>query len=165
MLHFPYFFFKYMIFQRRQKVLLWCKGFSFQVSYPYCCYIWVGTFVCKCLSAHSDFSQKSVRSLHGNHLNDPPLVQVSVETSVPFWVYCLLSLHQLNTTTWRKNIKSCMWMFWNFNMKRSIKGSYRQVEQNSRTFQGLLKDFSTVFKDWKLKKNTDLHVKILLLKC
>ena len=31
--------------------------------------------------------------------------------------------------------------------------------------QGLLKDFSTVFKDWKLKKNTDLHIKILLLKC
>ena len=25
--------------------------------------------------------------------------------------------------------------------------------------------FPTVFKDWKLKKNTDLHVKILLLKC
>ena len=37
--------------------------------------------------------------------------------------------------------------------------------QNSRTFQGLLKDFPTVFKDLKLKKNTDLHVKILLLKC
>ena len=35
----------------------------------------------------------------------------------------------------------------------------------SRTFQGLLIDFSTVFKDWKLMKNTDLHVKILLLKC
>ena len=31
--------------------------------------------------------------------------------------------------------------------------------------QGLLKDFPTVFKDWKLKKNADLRVKILLLKC
>ena len=31
--------------------------------------------------------------------------------------------------------------------------------------QGLLKDFPTVFKDWKLKTNTDLHVKIPLLKC
>ena len=30
--------------------------------------------------------------------------------------------------------------------------------------QGLLKDFPTVFKDWKLKKNTDLHVKILFWK-
>ena len=35
----------------------------------------------------------------------------------------------------------------------------------SRTFQGLLKDFPTVFKDLKLKKNTDLHIKILLRKC
>ena len=32
---------------------------------------------------------------------------------------------------------------------------------NSRTFQEFLKDFITVFKDLKLKKNTDLHVKIL----
>ena len=30
--------------------------------------------------------------------------------------------------------------------------------KNSRTFQGLLKDFPTVFKYWKLKKNTGLHV-------
>ena len=37
---------------------------------------------------------------------------------------------------------------------------------NSRTFQGLLKDFPTVFEDIKkLMKNTDLHVKILLRKC
>ena len=41
----------------------------------------------------------------------------------------------------------------------------RQVCVNSRTFQGLLKDFSTVFKDCKLMKNTDLHVKIQFLKC
>ena len=40
-----------------------------------------------------------------------------------------------------------------------------KIVQNSRSFQGLLEDFPTVFKDWKLKKNTDLHVKILLLKC
>ena len=31
--------------------------------------------------------------------------------------------------------------------------------------QGLPKDLPTIFKDCKLKKNTDLHVKILLLKC
>ena len=44
-------------------------------------------------------------------------------------------------------------------------GSYRQDCVNSRTFQGLLKDIPTVFKDLYLKKNTDLHVKILFLKC
>ena len=37
--------------------------------------------------------------------------------------------------------------------------------QNSRTFQALLKDFPTVFKDWKLMQNTDLHITILLQKC
>ena len=37
--------------------------------------------------------------------------------------------------------------------------------QNSRTFQGLLKYFPTVFKDRKLTKNTDLHVKILFQNC
>ena len=31
--------------------------------------------------------------------------------------------------------------------------------------QGLLKYFPTVFNGLKTKKNTDLHVKILLLKC
>ena len=46
-----------------------------------------------------------------------------------------------------------------------LQGSYRQVCVQSRTFQGLLKDFPTVFKDWKLMKNTDLHIKILFLKC
>ena len=40
-----------------------------------------------------------------------------------------------------------------------------KMVSNSRTFQGLLKDFPTVFKDLKLKKNTDLHRKFLLLKC
>ena len=50
-------------------------------------------------------------------------------------------------------------------MKIDRQGSYRQVCVNSRTFQGLLKDFPTVFKDWKLMKNTDLHNKILLRKC
>ena len=44
-------------------------------------------------------------------------------------------------------------------------GSYRQDCVKFMTFQGLLKDFPTVFMDWKLKKNTDLQVKILLLKC
>ena len=33
------------------------------------------------------------------------------------------------------------------------------------TFQGLLNDFLTVFMAWKLMKNTDLFVKILLWKC
>ena len=40
-----------------------------------------------------------------------------------------------------------------------------KIAYNSRTFQGFLKDFPTNFKDLKLKKNTDSHVKILLLKC
>ena len=31
--------------------------------------------------------------------------------------------------------------------------------------QGLLKDFPTVFKDLKLMKNADLHVKVKFLKC
>ena len=42
-------------------------------------------------------------------------------------------------------------------------GSYREFEINSRTYQGLLKDSLTVFKDYKLY--TDLSVKILLQKC
>ena len=38
------------------------------------------------------------------------------------------------------------------------------LSKNSRTFQGLLKDFPTVFKD-KFMKNTDFSVKCLLQKC
>ena len=33
--------------------------------------------------------------------------------------------------------------------------------KNSRTFQRLLKDSPSVFKDYKIMKNTDLHIKIL----
>ena len=36
-----------------------------------------------------------------------------------------------------------------------------RFESNSRTFQGLLKDFYTVFQGLKFMKNTDLSVKIL----
>ena len=36
--------------------------------------------------------------------------------------------------------------------------------QNSRTFQGLIKDSPMVFKDYKLMKNTDLHVVIRILR-
>ena len=36
--------------------------------------------------------------------------------------------------------------------------------KNSGTIQGLLQDFPTVFKDCKLMKNTNLHVKIIFLK-
>ena len=39
------------------------------------------------------------------------------------------------------------------------------IQASLSKIQGLLKDFPTVFKDLKLKKNTDLHVKILLWKC
>ena len=42
--------------------------------------------------------------------------------------------------------------------------SYRQVYIYSRTFQGLLKVSSIVFKDYRLMKNTCLHIKILLRK-
>ena len=35
-----------------------------------------------------------------------------------------------------------------------------KIELNSRTFQGLLKYFPTAFKDWKLMKNTVLHLKL-----
>ena len=41
----------------------------------------------------------------------------------------------------------------------------RFIQARLCKIQGLLKDFPTVFKDWKLKKNTDLHIIILLLKC
>ena len=34
-----------------------------------------------------------------------------------------------------------------------------------KDFSRPLKDFPTVFKGWKLSKNTDLHIKILLQKC
>ena len=40
-----------------------------------------------------------------------------------------------------------------------------KFEQNSRTFQGLLKDFPIVLKDNKFMKNTDLSVKCFLQKC
>ena len=40
-----------------------------------------------------------------------------------------------------------------------------KYEQNSRTFQGLLKASPTVFKDLMLMKNTDLSVRSLLQKC
>ena len=36
---------------------------------------------------------------------------------------------------------------------------------NSMTFQGLQKDSLMVFKGYKIMKNTDLQVKILLQKC
>ena len=49
--------------------------------------------------------------------------------------------------------------------KWEIRVNTGKIVKNSRTFQGLLNDFHTVFKERKLKKNTDLHVKILLLKC
>ena len=39
------------------------------------------------------------------------------------------------------------------------------IQASLSKIQGLLKDFPTIFKVWKLKKNTDLHVEILLLKC
>ena len=34
-----------------------------------------------------------------------------------------------------------------------------------KTFQGLLKDLPVVFKDYKIKKNVDLHNEILLQEC
>ena len=37
--------------------------------------------------------------------------------------------------------------------------------QNSRTFEGLLNDLPAVFKDYKIKKNIDLHNEILLQEC
>ena len=46
-----------------------------------------------------------------------------------------------------------------------LQGSYRQDCEKFKAFSRTIKDFPTVFKDCKLKKNTDLHVKILLLKC
>ena len=42
---------------------------------------------------------------------------------------------------------------------------YNTAIKNSRTFQGFLKAFPTVFKGYKLMKNTDLHFKIQLHKC
>ena len=39
------------------------------------------------------------------------------------------------------------------------------IQASLSKIQGLLKNFPTVFKDVKLMKNTDLHVKMLLLKC
>ena len=51
------------------------------------------------------------------------------------------------------------------NVQLLLQGSYRQVCVKSKDFSELLKDFPPVFKDCKLMKNTDLHVKILFLKC
>ena len=41
------------------------------------------------------------------------------------------------------------------------------IQASSCKIQGLLNNIPTVFKDWKLMKNTGLHVKMLklLLKC
>ena len=44
-------------------------------------------------------------------------------------------------------------------------GSHRLDCVNSRTFQGLLKDSSIVFKDYTFIKNTDLQVIIQFPKC
>ena len=53
---------------------------------------------------------------------------------------------------------------WNFT-KELLENDCSRFIQTSMTFQRLLKDIPPVFKDWKLMKNTDLHVKILLRKC
>ena len=37
--------------------------------------------------------------------------------------------------------------------------------ENSRTFQGLLKDLPALFKDYKIMKNIDLHKAFLLQEC
>ena len=44
-------------------------------------------------------------------------------------------------------------------------GSYTQDCVKFKDFLGTSKRLSSVLKDWKLKKNTDLHILILLLKC
>ena len=72
-------------------------------SYPNCWYIWLWTFVSQCFGTDCNISQEPVWSLHGNHLNNPPLVQVSIETGVPFWVNGFLTLNQLDTSSWNKN--------------------------------------------------------------
>ena len=43
--------------------------------------------------------------------------------------------------------------------------SYRQVHVKFKDFSRTSKRLSCCFKDWKLMKKTDLHVRILLLKC
>ena len=46
----------------------------------------------------------------------------------------------------------------------SLQSINRVHVSNSRTFQGLHKDSHSVFKDYNLMKNTNLHYKILPLK-
>ena len=49
--------------------------------------------------------------------------------------------------------------------KDSFQGSYRQVCVEFKDFLRTSQDFPSVFKDRKTMKNTDLHFKILFLKC
>ena len=46
-----------------------------------------------------------------------------------------------------------------------FQGSYRQVCVKFKIFSRTSKDYPTVFKDYKCRKNPDLSVKILLQKC
>ena len=45
-------------------------------------------------------------------------------------------------------------------ISRQIRVHKGKFVQNLQSFQGLLKDFPTVFKDYRLMKNTGFHFKI-----
>ena len=52
--------------------------------------------------AHCDLGQWLLCSLHQQHLQDTPLIDVGVEAGLPGWEYGGLLLNQRLTTLWRE---------------------------------------------------------------
>lgn len=100
--------------------------------YPGSGCIAIGTLVSQYLCSYADISQWCVWTFHEHHLDYTTMVQMSIETGVPFWVQGSFLLYQLRTSSWYFGRKRDIVLIWPEHFRTPLSylmASYRQFKK------------------------------------